>query len=230
MRTLSTSTCLALAVLLTACDRGATDKPAPETAKVAAPADKPEDKPAEPATKPADTRVLADSGLGVGGRFKAFEIVNCDTGDKYCQVCKFGGSPKIMAVGTLDDPAFGDDIKNLDALVQKYGEDKIKAFAVITDIKDGKSVTPTEDREALQARVKALREQLDVKIPVVIPDAAEGKAEFDDYYNITRSRTLMFADGSNAVKYSVVAPADLSALNTSIQEVLGVADPAAKAG
>lgn len=231
MRTLSTSTCLALAVLLTACDRGATDKPAPEVAKVTAPTDKPADKPeGPPATAPADTRVLADSGLGVGGRFKAFEIVNCDTGDKYCQVCKFGGSPKIMAVGTLDDPAFSDDIKNLDALVQKYGEDKIKAFAVITDIKDGKSITPTADREALQARVKALREQLGVKIPVVIPDAAEGKAEFDDYYNITRSRTLMFADGSNAVKYSGVAPADLSALNTAIQEVLGVADPAAKTG
>lgn len=234
MRTLSTSTCLALAVLLTACDGGKAEqssrpsgpeKPAPVAEKAPSPAEKPAE-----AEKPADTRVLADSGLGVGGRFKAFDIVNCDTGDKYCQVCKFGGSPKIMAVGTLDDPAFGEDIKNLDALVQKYGEDKLKAFAVVTDIKDGKSVTPTEDREALQARVKALREQLGVKIPVVIPDAAEGKEAFDDYYNITKSRTLMFADGGNAVKYSGVAPADLADLNAAIQQVLGVEDPAAKTG
>ncbi|HEY8375912.1 MAG TPA: hypothetical protein VIK91_05450 [Nannocystis sp.] len=228
MRTRSTRTCLALAVLLVACDGGKAEKPAPVAEKTAPPVEQPAaDKPAE---KPADTRVLADSGLGVGGKFKAFDIVNCETGDTYCQVCRFGSSPKIMAVGTLDDPAFGEDIKNLDALVQKYGEDKLKAFAVITDIKDGKSVTPTEGRDELQARVKALREQLGVKIPLVIPAAAEGKADFDDYYNITKSRTLMFADGSNAVKYSGVAPADLSELNAAIQQVLGVADPAAKTG
>ena len=45
--------------------------------------------------------------------------------------------------------------------------------------------------------------------------------EFDEYYNITRSRTVMFADGRNAVKYSAVAPADLAELNTAIQGVIG---------
>jgi hypothetical protein len=169
--------------------------------------------------KPAPERVLADSGLGVGGKFKPFEIVNCDSGDQYCQVCKFGGSPKIMAVGTIDDPEFKNDLKNLDALVQKYGEDKLKAFAVVTDIKDGKAVTPTADREALIARAKALKTELGVKIPVVVP-ASEGGAinkEFDDYYNVTKSRTVMFADGRNSVKYSAVAPKDLAELNSAIQ-------------
>jgi hypothetical protein len=177
------------------------------------------------APKPDPERVLADSGLGVGGKFQAFDIVNCDTGDEYCQVCKFGGSPKIMAVGTIDDPEFKNDLKNLDALVQKYGEDKLKAFAVVTDIKDGKSTTPTADRDALIARAKALRSELGVKIPVVVPASKDGapNADFDDYYNVTKSRTVMFADGKNSVKYSAIAPQDLAALNTAIESVVGAA-------
>lgn len=233
MSKISTRTTLALAVLLAAaCDSA----PAPQAAKPAPAPAASEPAAATPApapAKPVDDRVLADSGLGVGGRFKPFDIVNCETGDTYCQVCKFGGSPKIMAVGTLDDPAFRDDIKNLDALVQKYGEDKVKAFAVITDIKDGKSATPTQDVPALQAKVKALKEELGVKIPLVLPAAEEGQpnAAFDGYYNITRSRTLMFADGRNAVKYSAVAPTDLAGLNAAIQGVIGGEAPAAaKAG
>lgn len=181
------------------------------------------------AEKPAPERVLADSGLGVGGKFQAFDIVNCDTGDQYCQVCKFGGSPKIMAVGTVDDPEFKKDLQNLDALVQKYGEDKVKGFAVVTDIKDGKAITPTADREALIARVKALKTELGIKMPVVVPASEAGATnkEFDDYYNVTKSRTVMFADGRNSVKYSAVAPKDLAELNTAIQSVLGT--PAAPA-
>jgi len=174
--------------------------------------------------------VLADSGLGVGGKFKPFEIVNCESGETYCQVCKFGGSPKIMAIGTLDDPEFRNDLQNLDALVQKYGEDKVKAFAVVTDIKDGKSSTPLAEREALIAKIKALKAELGVKLPIVVPAAESGVAnkEFDDYYNVTKSRTVMFADGRNSVKYSAVAPKDLSALNTAILSVIGDA-PAAPA-
>ena len=222
---------LALTLTVGACDNKA--EPAPAAAPVAvnpeasrpAPAT-----PAEPAAKPVDDRVLADSGLGVGGKFKPFDIVNCDSGDQYCQVCKFGGSPKIMAVGTIDDPGFKTDLQNLDALVQKYGEDKVKAFAVITDIKDGKSSTPLAEREALIAKVKALKTELGVKLPMVVPATADDAHKaFDDYYNVTKSRTLMFADGRNSVKYSAVAPKDLSELNTAIQSVMAPAAPAAPA-
>ena len=218
---------LALALTTGACDNKA--EPAPKAAEVKAEA-KPTPAATPAATPPAaEQRILADSGLGVGGKFKPFDIVNCDSGDQYCQVCKFGGSPKIMAVGTIDDPAFKTDLQNLDALVQKYGEDKIKAFAVVTDIKDGKSSTPTADREALIARAKALRSELGVKFPIVVPASEAGapNKEFDDYYNVTKSRTLMFADGRNSVKYSAVTPADLAALNTAIQEVVGVPTAAA---
>ncbi|MGB1278093.1 MAG: hypothetical protein ACPG77_20270 [Nannocystaceae bacterium] len=219
-----------LATATTACDDKSADKPkeADKTAKAEV---KPEVKPAEkPAAEKTDDRVLADSGLGIGGKFKAFNIVNCDSGDEYCQVCKFGGNPKIMAVGSIDDPDFKNDIQNIDALVKKYGEDKVKAFAVITDIKDGKATTPIANKDELQAKAKALRTELNVSIPVVIP-AAEGdqqNAAFADY-NITKSRTVMFADGKNAVKYSAVAPSDLAALHTAVEGVLGGAAPAAAA-
>ena len=218
---------LAVALTTGACDNKAEPAPkAPMAAEAAKPA------PAELAkpelAKPADDRELADRGLGVGGKFKPFEIVNCESGEKYCQVCQFGSSPKIMAIGTLDDPEFRNDLQNLDALVQKYGEDKVKAFAVVTDIKDGKSTTPLAEREALIARVKALKAELGVKLPLVIPDIEDGANKaFDDYYNVTKSRTLMFADGRNSVKYSAVAPTDLSALNTAIQAVVGDAPAAA---
>ena len=222
---------LAVALATGACDNKA--EPAPKAAAVAKPAEpaKPAQEPAP--AKPAEDRILADSGLGVGGKFKPFDIVNCESGEQYCQVCKFGGSPKIMAVGTIDDPAFKTDLQNLDALVQKYGEDKVKAFAVVTDIKDGKATTPLADRDALIARVKALKTELGVKLPIVVPAAEDGAANkaFDDYYNVTKSRTVMFADGRNSVKYSAVAPQDLAALNTAIQSVVGApaAAPAAPA-
>jgi len=213
-----------LAALLTACG-GPTPAAAPplaaaEPAKTEATAE-----PAKAEEPPIDNRVLADSGIGVGGKLKAFQIVNCDSGDEYCQVCRYGGSPKVMAVGELDDPEFRNDIQNLDALVKKYGEDKLKAFAVIAVIKDGKGVTPAQDRDALIARAKAVRQELGVTIPVVVPAAEEGgNKAFDDYYNITRSRTMMFADGRNAVRYTATAPADLAALNDAIREVLGVTE------
>jgi hypothetical protein len=221
---------LAVALAIGGCDNKA--EPAPRAAEAKpAPAPAPTEVAKTEPTKPVDDRVLADSGLGVGGKFKPFNIVNCESGEEYCQVCKFGGSPKIMAVGTIDDPEFRTDLQNLDALVQKYGEDKVKAFAVVTDIKDGKSTTPLAEREALIAKIKALKTELGVKLPIVVPAAEGGAAnkEFDDYYNVTRSRTLMFADGRNSVKYSAVAPKDLSELNTAIQAVVGTAAPAAPA-
>lgn len=227
-----------LATLLVACGApqpGADDAAA--EAATPAPADKSATVKAEEAAKPVDNRVLADSGLGVGGKLRAFQITNCDSGEEYCQVCRYGNSPKIMAIGDVDDADFRNDLQNIDAVVKKYGEDKVKAFGVVAAISDGKGVTPTEAREELIAKIKAMREELDITIPVVIPALEEdgGNKAFDEYYNITQSRTLMFADGRNGVRFSAVAPSDLSGLNTAIQSVLGVdgegaAAPAAAEG
>ena len=217
-------TTLLLATLLlavTACDKAEdaskqanADKPAAEDPK---PAD------AAPAKDPAPAEATVASGLDLGERFAAFDIINCDSGDQYCQVCKFGPSPKIMAVGTIDDEAFKKDLKDLDAMVAKYGEDKVKAFAVIADAKDGALVTPVGNKDELQAKAKALRTELGISIPVVIP-APKGdgpNGTFEDHYKVSQSRTIMFADGRNEVTYSEVAPSDYDALDAAIKAVVG---------
>ncbi len=196
-------------------DSQASNKPAPEPSKpeVASP----EVEPAKPVAR------VAASGLDLGMRFAAFDIVNCDSGDKYCQVCKFGGSPKIMAVGTIDDEQFKKDLQDLDAIVAKYGDDKVKAFAVIAESKDGALVTPLASKDDLQARAKALKEELGINMPIVVP-AAEGDAVngvFEDHYQIKQSRTIMFADGKNEVKYTAVAPENYQALDEAIKAALG---------
>lgn len=171
----------------------------------------------------AEARKNGIGGLPVGERFTAFQIINAVSGDEYCQVCQYGSSPKIMATGTIDDPAFHEDLKNIDALLAKYGEDKVKAFAVIAAAEGDHLVTPMTEREALQARAKELATKLELTYPLVLPAPAGDKRNeiFEDHYNIKSSRTLMFADGRNKVQYVAVAPENLGALNDSITKTIG---------
>jgi hypothetical protein len=219
------STILLATLLLgiTACD-----KPAPEaaatTANEAKPAATEEAKPEPAATEEAKPeQVAVASGLALGQRFAAFEIINCESGDQYCQVCKFGPSPKIMAVGTIDDEAFRQDLKALDAMVAKYGDDKIKAFAVIADAKDGALVTPIGNKDELQAKAKAFKAELGITMPVVIPAPKNDKPNgtFEDHYQVKQSRTIMFADSRNQVQYSEIAPSDYASLDDAIKVALG---------
>ena len=219
---------LAAALLLPACDGGdAPEKKSDDKAAGAEPAKKdhgsaPADQAAPTKEEPKDYRVLAQSGLGIGGRLSAFQILNCEDGEEYCQVCRYGSSPKLMAVGTADDEAFRKDLQDLDAIVKKYGADKVKAFAVITDIEGGKAVTP-KDADAAKAKAKALKAELGLAFPIVVPAPEDGGANeiWEEYYNITKSRTVMFSDGRNQVKYSAVAPEDFADLGKAIEDVLG---------
>ena len=212
---------------------GACDKPAEPQAKSDAPkqttdpepeVEKPEvAKPEVEKPEVAPEAATVASGLALGQRFAAFEIINCDSGDQYCQVCKYGPSPKIMAVGTIDDEGFKQDLKQLDAMVAKYGEDKIKAFAVIASNENGKLGTPIGNKDELQAKAKALRTELGISIPVVIPapDAGGPNGVWEDHYQIKQSRTIMFADGRNLVQYSAVAPTDYAPLDDAIKAAIG---------
>ncbi len=222
---------LAAALVLPACDGSGADtktdgakddEQAKAEAKVEAEPDAEPDAVKPEEAEPKDTRVLADSGLGVGGKLSAFQILNCEDGEEYCQVCRYGSNPKLMAVGSADDEAFRKDLKDLDAIVKKYGADKVKAFAVITDIEDGKAVTP-KDAEAAKAKAKALKAELGIDFPIVVPAPEEGgKNEiWEDYYNITKSRTVMFSDGRNQVTYSAVEPGDFADLGKAIEAVIG---------
>ncbi len=223
---------LLLATLLLGLPAMGCDKPAePVQAKSDAP--KPAEvtpglasDPAAPApaeATPAPEASTVASGLALGQRFAAFEIINCDSGDEYCQVCKFGSSPKIMAVGTIDDEGFKQDLKYLDAMVAKYGEDKIKVFAVIASNDNGKLGTPIGNKDELQAKAKALRTELGISMPVVIPapEAGGPNGVFEDHYQVKQSRTIMFADGRNLVKYSAVAPSDYASLDEAVKAALG---------
>jgi hypothetical protein len=208
---------------MSACDKPAEpNEKSPQAAKEpGTEADKPKTEVAPEPPKP-ETRVAA-SGLDLGMRFAAFDIVNCDSGDKYCQVCQFGGSPKIMAVGTIDDEQFKKDLQDLDAIVAKYGDDKVKAFAVIAEVKDGVLVTPLANKDDLQAKAKALKAELGITMPIVVP-AATGEAVngvFEDPYQIKQSRTIMFADSKNEVKYTAVAPENYQALDEAIKAAVG---------
>jgi hypothetical protein len=175
----------------------------------------------EPAAAEPEGEVLA-SGLAVGERFRAFQIVNCESGDEYCQVCKFGPSPKILAAGTFGDEAFKKDLKDIDAILAQYGDDKVKAFAVMGELDGGKLATPTKKRAELEAKAKALKEELGLSYPIVIPASKDGARNeiWEDHYQISRSRTLMLADGRNTVKYSQIAPANLGGLDAAVREVV----------
>ena len=228
MKTISVLLVTALAVV--ACDSGsetkksepaAAKKPEGDAPKAEPEAAKPEGEDAQWKQK-LDGRVLADSGLGVGGKLSAFDILNCESGEEYCQVCRFGGSPKVMVVGSADDEAFKKDLKELDAIAKKYDAKGLKAFAVVTDLVDGKATTPS-DPEAAKAKAKALKEELGIAMPVVVPAPEDGGPNkiWDEYYNITKSRTVMFADGRNEVKWSAVGADDLAKLDEVIASEVG---------
>ena len=58
----------------------------------------------------------------VGDRLQAFIVQNCEDEAKYCQVCKFGGQPTIMAVGELGDASFEKDRAVQEAVVDGADE------------------------------------------------------------------------------------------------------------
>ena len=232
----STTTTIALAAValaLVACEGDPPPQPAPADA---VPSSSPvstapppgADRAGPPAAKPTSgprAKTKPEGGLALGERFAAFEILNCESGKVYCQVCHYGSNPKIMAVGTLGDPGFEANLQQLEALVEKYGADAVKAFAVVAvaDPDEGALVTPMGDTEALVAGAKALKQKLALSFPIVIPAAQDAKpnAVFEDYYAIASSRTIMFADRDNRVRYSAVAPETLAGLDAAITDSLG---------
>ena len=179
----------------------------------AADADQPDAPPPEP--RPPST-------LALGEPFAAFDIVNSESGERYCQVCRYGPKPKIMAVGTLDDEAFVGDLRALEALLARH-EGAVAGFAVIAEAEEGLLVTPVERHEQLLAEAEALRTRLGLSFPVVLPapgDQGQRNGIFESHYALSHSRTIMCTDARNRVVYSEVAPAKLEELDQSIRRVL----------
>lgn len=195
-----------------------------QTRTAAAPAPRePAPAPARRPATPTEATRSVESGLAVGDKLEAFETFDSASGETSCQLCEYEATPKIIVAGTLDDPEFQEDIKDVDAIVAKWGRDRVKAFAVVAMPRDGRLSAPDEVDQELATRVQRLRKLLDVGIPIVIPTAEDGSESsvWEDHYNVTRSRTLIFADERDEVQYSVTAPDHLGPLDQAIREALG---------
>jgi len=174
----------------------------------------------------------AKSGLAVGEKIEAFLVKNCDGGDPYCQVCKYGKRPKLISVGDLDDPAWIQDLKAIQTLHEKYsqGGKGLAVFGLAASIHDGRA-TPVADTEAALEKLKQVKETNHLTFPLVVAQNADeiykaqnkpnpGYEIFEKYYNVTESRTVMFGDKRNTVKYSAVFASDRQA--EQISELEGV--------
>lgn len=179
----------------------------------------------------------ADSGLAVGEKIAAFLIKNCEGGDPYCQVCQYGKRPKLISVGDLEDPAWIQDLKQLQTLHDKYSKDGkgLAVFALAASIRDGQA-HPVADPETALVKLKQIKDEHKVAFPLVIAQNAEeiykaqnkdnpGYQIFEKYYHVTTSRTVMFGDRGNIVKYSAVftddrRPQQLSELETLVKKSL----------
>src|SRR3989454_6312334 len=136
----------------------------------------------------------APSGLAVGEKIEAFLVKNCDGGDPYCQVCRYGKRPKLISVGDLEDPAWIQDLKAIQTLHEKYSQEGkgLAVFALAATLKDGKAA-PVVDPEAALAKLKQIKEENHLTFPLVIAQnadeiyKAQGKTNqgykiFENYY------------------------------------------------
>jgi hypothetical protein len=158
----------------------------------------------------------SQSGLVVGDKIAAFLVKNCEGGDAYCQVCKYGKRPKLISVGDLSDPGWIQDLKAIQTLNEKYSKDGkgLAVFGLAAEIKDGKA-SPVADPAAALAKLKQIKEENKITFPLVIAENAEtiykaqgkpnpGYEIFENYYKVTQSRTVMFGDSQNNVKFNAV--------------------------
>src|SRR3954470_4887416 len=92
--------------------------------------------------------MAVQAALKPGDSLQPYEIKNTATGEKYCQVCKYGPKAgKIVAFGKLNDEKFWADLKDLQALQLKY--EKLGVFAEVIDSTDAKVVKETAAKHGI---------------------------------------------------------------------------------
>jgi hypothetical protein len=130
---------------------------------------------------------VAQAALKPGAKLQAYEIKNTATGEKYCQVCKYGPKDgKIVAFGKLNDEKFWADLKELQGLQSKF--ENLGVFAHIID---------SDDASAVQAAAK----KNGITFPVVIgtDDSA------NTIYKVNgESRVIYYAKKDNKIVWSNV--------------------------
>ena len=129
----------------------------------------------------------AQAALKKGDKLQAYEIKNVATGEKYCQVCKYGPKAgKIVAFGKLNDEKFWADLKELQTLQNQY--EKLGVFAHIID---------STDASAIQEAAK----KNGITFPVVMgtDDSA------DKIYKVNgESRVIYYAKQNNQIVWTNV--------------------------
>jgi hypothetical protein len=141
---------------------------------------------------------------GVGDSLRPFIVMNCESAERYCQVCAYGGKPKIMFVADVDDTAAEADLLRIQKIVDQYSSKGLVAFALFGQIENGK-FTPVSDEQAVAAKLKEMTERLKLTYPVTIVPSSytekekKGYTAFVDSYDIATSRRLLYADAKNKV-------------------------------
>lgn len=147
---------------------------------------------------------LASASLKPGDSLTPYEIQNCDSGQKYCQVCAYSPkAAKIIAFGNINDAAFWADLKKLQKLHSGYDAMGLGVFAQVIDSKDTK---------AINAKAK----EHGITFPVVI--AVE--KDWDEAYKVEGvSRTIYYAQ-KNRVAWTGVGLSDeaLAKLTEKVKE------------
>ena len=131
--------------------------------------------------------VASQAALKPGAKLQAYEIKNTATGEKYCQVCKYGPKEgKIVAFGKLNDEKFWADLKELQTLQSKY--ENLGIFAQIID---------SDDASAIQAAAK--------KNGITFPIVTGTDDAVDKIYKVNgESRVIYYAKKDNKIVWSKI--------------------------
>ena len=141
---------------------------------------------------------------GVGDSLRPFIVMNTDSAERYCQICAYGGRPKIMFVADVDDTGAESDLLRIQSLVDRYSSKGLVAFALFGQIENGE-FTPVSDEQATAAKLKELRERLKLTYPITIVPSSYTEKEMKGYtafvhsYRIGTSRRLLYADANNQI-------------------------------
>ena len=147
---------------------------------------------------------LASASLKPGDSLTPYEIQNCDTGKKYCQVCAYSDkAAKILAFGKLADEKFWADLKQLQALHAGFGEKGLGVYAQVIDSTDTKAIN-------------ALAKKHGITFPVVVAT----EKDWNEAYKVDGvSRTIYYAQ-KNRVAWTGtgLSDADVAALTEKVKK------------
>ena len=146
---------------------------------------------------------------GVGDQLRAFIIQDCDSKQKYCQVCAYSGKPTIMAVGDIEDKNFENDLVAIQKVMTSSGSDGLTAFALVGPF--GKNGLGTfEKSDAALNKLKEMTERRSISFPVVVLPSEMSEAQKQNYaaysqaYEIKSSRTVLYAGADNKIKFAEI--------------------------